>query len=437
MQTPLTLSELNQQIQQAIDSHLSPTYWVVAEIGDLRGSPRGHAYLELVEKSNQQVLAKVKANIWAYAYSSISSRFQSITGTPLKTGMKVLAQVNVQFHPVYGLSLNVKDIDPNFTLGEKARRKQETLQRLQKEGLMQLNKQFLLPTVPQKIAVISSATAAGFGDFKDQVDQNREGYRVHYKLYPATMQGDAAVASIVQAIEQIEKDQHQLPFDLMIIIRGGGAQLDLDSFDEYDLARAIANTTLPVVTGIGHERDESIADLVAHTQMKTPTAVAEFILSGYRDYEDGLNQLMKQLERKVSFSLQAEGRHLAQLEHRLNSGFSYRIQQEKEMSNLLSYKLQNTAKQITKTHYQQLIQRYESLKRASRHTLNQENALMDTIIKDLKRLDPDHYLQKGYTRTEINGRSISKTEPKAGDTMVTYGAKLKIISTINSTENHE
>ncbi|AWW29249.1 exodeoxyribonuclease VII large subunit [Echinicola strongylocentroti] len=437
MQHPLSLLELNHQIQQALDTQLNPSYWVIAEIGELRDSPRGHAYLELVEKTDRQVLAKIRANIWSYTYRGISSRFSSITGQTLKAGMKVLAQVSVQFHEVYGLSLNIKDIDPNFTLGEKARKRQETIDMLTKEGLINLNKQFILPQVPQRIAVISSANAAGFGDFINQVDHNREGFKVHWKLYQATMQGDQAAASMILAVEQVEMAHQIEPFDLLVIIRGGGAQLDLDCFDDYALARTIANTTLPVVTGIGHERDESIADMVAHTKMKTPTAVAEFILGGFREFEDLLEKHFKQLERNAAFHLQKEDRKMTQYGHLLKSLFLNQKNREQERTNLLQYRINSLTDQTIKLRSHQLENLEGMFKKGVQGLLQQQKSKMENLEKDLLRLDPATFFNKGYTRSEINGVPISIANPKNGDTMMTYGAKKTIQSTINSINNHE
>ncbi|MBD8491327.1 exodeoxyribonuclease VII large subunit [Echinicola sp. CAU 1574] len=437
MLSPLSLLELNQQIQQALDSHLAPSYWVIAEIGEIRDSPRGHAYLELVEKSEQQILAKIKANIWSYTYRGIASRFTHITGQPLKSGMKVLAQVGVQFHEVYGLSLNIKDIDPNFTLGEKARKRQETIDQLNKEGLMNLNKQFLLPKVPQRVAVISSPSAAGFGDFTNQVDHNREGYKVHWKLFSATLQGDQAANSIINAINEVEEKLQEHSFDLLVIIRGGGAQLDLDCFDDYNLARAIANTTLPVVTGIGHERDESIADMVAHSKMKTPTAVAEFILSGFRDFEDQIEGRLKQLERHAAYQLQKEDRRINNTEHLLKNIFLSQVNREKERTVRSQYNILSRSGQLIKLKANQLDHLDENFKKLIRSIVLQEKQKLERLNKDLNRLDPMTFFQKGYTRSEINGKPLKQVAISAGDILTTYTSKEVITSTVNSIHKNE
>ena len=437
MQNPLSLSQLNQLIRQSLDRNLAPSYWVIAEIGELRDSVKGHAYLELVEKSGNNLIAKTRANIWSYSYQSIRSRFVTATGQQLNNGMKILALVQVQFHELYGLSMNIKDIDPNFTMGERAKKKQEIIDQLNREGLIQLNKQYPLPLVPQRLAVISSSTAAGFGDFINQLEHNNSGYSVHYKLYPATMQGNEAADTIINAIQSIEADLPQKQFDLLVIIRGGGAQTDMDCFDDYDMAKAIANTSLPVVTGIGHERDECIADLVAHTKMKTPTAVAEFILSGFRDFEERLKESLKRIERTAGYSLQKEDRLVRDKEHLLKNLFLHKITTAKEKLNNNQTRVQSLAQRRLKIQEISLDNLESSLKRIVRTTLEREKSRLTALEKDLERLNPHYFLQKGYTRTEINGKPIYQEEIQMGDEITTFTLSKQIKSKIEAIKHHD
>jgi exodeoxyribonuclease VII large subunit len=262
-------------IQKTLKDNLEPSYWVVGEIGAMNVNQKGHCYLELVETKEDKLIAKSRATIWSYTYSNLSTWFQGITGQPLSEGMKILANVKVSFHELYGFSLNIQDIDANYTLGEKERLKQEVINKLIADGVYEMNKELSLPVVPQQVAVISSPTAAGYGDFITHVDNNNYAYRIHTHLFPAIMQGDEAPSSIIKALLEISATD---VFDLVVLIRGGGSQLDLECFNDYDLCSHLAQFPLPVVTGIGHERDETIADMVAHTRQKTPTAVAEFIV---------------------------------------------------------------------------------------------------------------------------------------------------------------
>lgn len=435
MQQHLTLLELNHKIKDTLNQNLSPTYWVVAEISDLKGSPKGHAYLELVEKTGSYITAKLRANIWAYSYRTIASRFQAMTGQTLQNGMKILAMVSIQFHEIYGLSINIQEIDPNFTLGERARKKQEVIDKLTKEGLMEKNKQYPLPTVPQSVAIISSSTAAGFGDFIDQIKNNRLKYAIHWQLFPAMMQGNEAVPSIIQALEKIS--QASPPFQMVAIIRGGGAQLDMDCFDDYELAKAIAKFGIPVITGIGHERDECVADLVAHTKIKTPTAVAEFILSGFRDFEEKLNLHLKRIERAVGYLLQKEEKSLRDKEHILINLFKNKIFQANDR--LVNYQRRINSESINFIRLNQSTLENLSgrVKRQSKTLVKNEIAKIHNLEKDIQRLNPKFFFKRGYTRSEIDGKPLLLRPAQIGDKMITYTLNQKIESNISSIENNE
>jgi len=435
MQQHLTLLELNHTIKNTLNQNLSPAYWVVAEISDLKGSPKGHAYLELVEKTGSYITAKLRANIWAYSYRTIASRFQTMTGQTLQNGMKVLAMVSVQFHEIYGLSLNIQEIDPNFTLGERARKKQEVIEKLTKEGLMEMNKQYPLPTVPQSVAIISSSTAAGFGDFIDQLKNNKLQYAIHWQLFPAVMQGNEAVPSIIDALEKISQATTQ--FQMVAIIRGGGAQLDMDCFDDYELAKAIAQLKIPVITGIGHERDECIADLVAHTKIKTPTAVAEFILSGFRDFEEKLNFHLKRIERAVGYHLQKEEKSLRDKEHLMVSLFKNKIFQANDR--LINYQRRINSESINfiKINQSALDNLAGRVKRQTKTLVKNEISRIINLEKDIHRLNPQFFFKRGYTRSEIDGKPIQFRPAQIGDKMVTYSLNQKIESNIASIENNE
>jgi exodeoxyribonuclease VII large subunit len=436
MQSAISLLELNQLVKMTLDNQLEPTYWVVAEIGELKQAGQGHAYLDLVEKQGNTILAKMRANIWSYAYRGIAGRFQTVTGQSLKSGMKILAQVTVTFHEVYSISLNIKDIDPNFTLGERAKIRQEIIEKLSREGMMDLNKRLLLPPVPQKIAVISSVSAAGFGDFINQLQNNRFGYTFITKLYQATLQGSEAAATMRQAFKNIFSDQQNEHFDAIVLIRGGGAQLDLDCFDDYHLALEIAKSQIPVITGIGHERDETIADMVAHTKMKTPTAVAEFILSGFREFEDKLHDLLKILNRSCSQQLNWEDRRILDLENRLKNQTKniFSRESDKLTSRLRQIKLSSAG--IIRVEEIKVTNLNISLQKTWKSIIDQQSRKLDQLEKDINKSDPKTFFQKGYTRTEINGIPIYKLDPKTGQEIKTHLKEKTIISVIKEIDEH-
>lgn len=437
MQEQISLQHLNELIKSTLDRHLQSAYWVTAEIGEFRDSVRGHVYLDLIEKQSGQITAKIRGNIWSYTYQGIRKRFESTTGESLRSGMKILALVNVQFHEVYGMSLIIKEIDPNYTLGERAKRRQEVIDQLTREGLIQLNRQFELPSVPQRVAVISSVTAAGYGDFVNHLAHNSDNYSIYVSLYQATMQGKETPSSVISAIEQIEADQQIKGFDLVVIIRGGGAQTDMDAFDDYELAKAIANTTLPVITGIGHERDECIADLVAHTSLKTPTAVATFLLSGFRDFEDRLNDQLRLLERRYRLYLQQETRTLHDREHLLRNLAGNMLSTHRERLEKKYQQVRSQTKHRISIHHLKLENHENQVRKLVNMILKATLVRIDHLQQDLTRLDPNQLLQKGYTRTELLGKPIQLQVPKVGDEIVTYTIDKKLTSKLIKINTHD
>ena len=404
----LGLLEFNQLIKSVLDNNLDKSYWIIAEIGEMNVNQKGHCYLELVEKKDNYILAKNRATIWSYTFSNLSNWFENMTGTALQSGMKVLVNASVQYHEVYGFSLNIKDVDPNFTIGERERKKQETIKRLETEGILDMNKSIPLPLIPQRIAIISSESAAGYGDFMHQLENNPYGYKIHSQLFHSTMQGDQAVESIIQSLHRIFDQEDQ--FELVIIIRGGGAKTDLDCFDDYELCAHVAQFPLPVVTGIGHERDNTIVDLVANTRMKTPTAVAEFIISGFIDFESNLNDLYNQIS--------------------LKSGELIREQNE-YLHNLI-YKLNISAQNKFHKHEMILSKLEESVKSKSLQSIEKQKNKLNLFEKSISAADPQKILDRGFTITKINGQPISKIKKtKSGDVVETKSTIGTITSTVN------
>lgn len=431
---PLSISQLTEQIKLVLENELQPMYWVVGELADFRQAPQGHVYFELVEKQGNQVLAKIRSNLWQFTYRSVAAKFESVTGTSLKNGMKVLAQVSVSYHPVFGLSVNIKDIDPSFSLGERARVRQETIDRLTREGLIRLNGQLPLPRVIQRIAVISSATAAGYGDFVNQLENNPYGYRVYHRLFNSLMQGNEAVGSLLNALENVESENTRNLFDAVVIIRGGGAQLDLDCFDDYRLAAQIAKFTLPIFTGIGHERDETIADLVAHTRLKTPTAVAEFLLSGFREFEENLGLALQRIDRATRSRLREEDQKIHQLAIRVRSLATQKISLENEKVNTYFKRIEQSSKSISRYATFQLDSVEKNLSKAFDRAIKKEDDKLLHLEVIIKQLDPQGLLQKGYTRTESHGKPIHLIDLKVGDELITHTSDQKLSSTLTKIE---
>ena len=274
----MTLSEFNARIERHVNGVPSlQNQWVIAETSDLRLNRSGHCYTELIEKDDRgTTIAKIGAAIWAGTYRDLYNKFLRSTGQVLATGMKVMVKVTVNFHSLYGMKVVINDIDPNYTLGDMARQRQEIINRLTAEGIIDLNKELPWPEVPQRIAIISAEGAAGYGDFMNQLTGNPYGLQFYTCLFNAVMQGAQTVPTVMAAMDRINR--HIDLFDCVVIIRGGGATSELNSFDNYDLASYVANFPIPVIVGIGHERDVTVLDYVAALRVKTPTAAAETLI---------------------------------------------------------------------------------------------------------------------------------------------------------------
>ena len=300
----VTLYELNRLVSKVIESEMPSEYWVEAELSECRES-RGHCYMELIQKDERTAtpIAKASAKCWANKWMLIRPGFERTTGQRLHAGMKVLLKVFAQFHEAYGFSWIVTDIDPTYTLGDMARKRQEIIRQLKEEGVFDLQKELQLPLFCQRIAVISSETAAGYGDFCNQLADNPYGFQFQTRLFPAIMQGEGVEQSIINALGRIfseysdDSEDSDIPFDCVVIIRGGGATSDMSGFDTLALAENVANFPLPIITGIGHDRDESILDMVSHIRVKTPTAAAALLIDHLKTVLDVINDAQEQIIR--------------------------------------------------------------------------------------------------------------------------------------------
>lgn len=413
----LSLFEFNSLVKKTLEQSLKPSYWIVAEISEMRLNQKGHCYMEVVEKEGNFVTAKIRANIWAYTYRNLSGWFEAITHSPLQPGIKILFNASINFHEVYGMSLTIKDIDANFTLGERARKRKEVIDQLVKEGVYDMNHGLPLPQVPQRIAIISSQTAAGYGDFLDQLKSNSRGFAFQTELFQALMQGDQASQSMIDALLSIHESIED--FDLVVIIRGGGAQVDLDCFDQYNLAAHIAQFPIPVLTGIGHERDETIADLVAHTKMKTPTAVAEFLISGLERVDDQLNESIYRIERSALSLLQLESFRLQAVSNKLQLSSRGRFNLAKEKISQLKLSIRFSCAERLKMDDLKLDKLKAPLQRVAKHRLSNMRGHLESLEKELALVNPESVLKRGYSITRVNGKLIGKEPIKQGDTMET------------------
>ena len=384
MMESMSLYELGRLIRLALREGLPDAYWVQAELSEVREAYNGHCYIELVQKAERgnTLLAKARGTIWANVYKMLKPYFESATGQAFTAGIKVLLQVSVEYHEQYGLSLTVHDIDPTYTLGDMARRRKEILQQLEEEGVLTLNKELDMPMLPQRVAVISAAGAAGYGDFCDQLMGNPYGFAFSPKLFPAVMQGDRVEETIIAALDRIAAEQDV--WDVVVIIRGGGATSDLSGFDTYNLAANCAQFPLPIITGIGHERDDTVLDMVAHTRVKTPTAAAEYLVSRLVEAATVLDGLVSDLGTGITQRIHREEKRVEQIAQRLPALFSVIHSNGMHRIEQLEMRM-HTALQKTVVEHQHRLQ------------------LMEKVIEGAS---PMQILQRGYSITRCEGRVV-------------------------------
>ena len=421
--TSLSLYQLNQLIKESLRQVIPTTIWLRAEIHNITTNYSGHCYLDLIEKgeNSDQIIAKQRATIWASTYKLLAYKFYSATGGTLQAGMNILVEVSVEFHELYGMSLNVRDIDPTYTLGELQRRRLEVIQRLKNRGLIDKNKQLPMPRLVQRIAVISSPTAAGYADFVHQLQNNPHGFAYSVTLFPAIMQGPQTEESILSALDKIINFQlSTFNFQLVVIIRGGGATSDLQAFDSEALAERCANFPLPIITGIGHLRDETILDLVAHKNLKTPTAVAEYIISHTLELDMDLLALGDRIQKSVILRLEQEKNLLTSLSAYIPQ-YALRLlaSSDSKLTSLQHRVELKTADLIAKNRLL-LDRKYDQLSALVNQQLQQQQNNLKLIETKLQLLDPQQLLKKGYSFTTHNGKLVTSIiQLTSGDTITT------------------
>ena len=460
----LSLFELQRQVKGSLDTTFAMPVWVKAEISEMTVNRSGHCYLDLVETESgtDTVIARCRATIWSYTFRMLKPYFETTTGQTFTEGLKVLLQAKVEYHEVYGFSLNIRDIDPVYTLGDLARQRREIIRRLQEDGVFEMNKELGLPLVPQRIAVISSPTAAGLQDFLDQLHSNVHQFVFYTKLFPAVMQGNEAPRSIMSALDLIY--EYEDLFDAVVIIRGGGAQLDLACFDQYELAFHVAQFPLPVITGIGHDKDDTVIDLVAHTRMKTPTAVAEFLIGGALRFSQELKELEKHFTELVSNQLEDNKDRLNEAVDQLNDLVNQMIVAQQNRLNIARIQLANRTETFLKNQQNDLKQLVVGTQNITGKFVTRQNHLLDqsgtklnfvfrgqvhknknllnqfqhlikiqateqiraekknliSIQEKLRLVDPQNILKRGYSLTMLNGKIVkSVNQITSGDLIET------------------
>ena len=432
----VSLLELNLLVREVIECEMPNEYWVEAELSECRES-RGHCYMELVQKDEQTAtpIAKASARCWASKWMLIRPGFERTTGQRLHAGMKVLLKVYAQFHEAYGFSWIVTDIDPTYTLGDMARKRQEIIRQLKQEGVFDLQRELRLPLFCQRIAVISSETAAGYGDFCNQLADNPYGFRFETRLFPAIMQGDGVEQSIIDALEKIFQMQTEngdsSQFDCVVIIRGGGATSDMSGFDTLALAENVANFPIPIITGIGHDRDESILDMVSHTRVKTPTAAAAFLIDHLKTVLDSLNDSQEQILRLAQQKLTYYKSQFATVAELLPRLFSnVKIRQEARLD-ALNNSIAHHAQQKILNSQLSIVNLENRLPILLDRRLMAEKHRLQLIEEKAKSLDPTLLLSRGYSITLKDGHVIRDAAVLcSGDEIETRLANGTIHSTV-------
>jgi exodeoxyribonuclease VII large subunit len=442
MDNKLSLTELQLVIKDSLYMALPGMYWVVAEISEIKENNAGHCYIELIEKHPDEIniRAKVRAVIWAKKYSFLKPLFESVTGESLKEGFKVLLKITVEYHEIYGLSLVINDIDPAFTLGEMAVRRQQIIRKLEQDGVFSMNKDISFPILPKRIAVVSSNNAAGYSDFLKHLASNIYGYTFYTALFDASMQGTETERSVVDAFNRISENIEK--FDVVVIIRGGGSQTDLSWFDNYNIAYHITQFPLPVLTGIGHEKDITVTDLVAFQSLKTPTATADFIINAVSETENYIISLCNSISElsltvirknreKLDYSrmkliplatmkVSEEKKKLSgYMISMINTGKEYLIREEIRPANFRS-RLTSGVRAYLMDNEKFLIKNHIDLKSYSSKFIKQSGMQIDALNTNMLLVSPENVLKRGYSVTSLNGNVVKSIKTlKDGDVIET------------------
>ena len=427
----LSLTELQLIIKDSLYIALPDFYWVVAEISEMKENSAGHCYLELIEKlpDEKDARAKVKAIIWGNRSRFLKSFFENSTGETIKEGMKVLVRVKIEYHELFGLSLIISDIDPSFTIGEMALKRKMIIKKLEEDGVFSMNKEILFPAIPQRIAVISSGKAAGYSDFLNHLSENSYGYIFYTALFESALQGTEMENGIISALDRIA--DHINLFDVVVIIRGGDSQSDLSWFDNYRIAFHVTQFPLPVITGIGHEKDLSITDMVAFQSLKTPTAVADYLIDSVSGAEDRLKEISSEISEYSKGIIDYNKERIESSRIRLIPAVKLFVSGEKELLSCEIIKMINTGKEyilkagiVPANHKSRLVSsaglfssaKYKVLERMSQgmvsltsNIISQKKVKTDSFENALKILDPANVLKRGYTITSLDGKIIKSS----------------------------
>lgn len=427
----MSLSELNGLVQEVIELSLDGTYWVEAELASLNDA-RGHCYMELIEKDDRTrtPIAQARACCWKNTWMRVCPKFTRETGEVMHAGMKVRLLVKANFHVAYGFSWIVLDVDPSFTMGDMARRRMEILRILREEGVIDLNKQLEVPMFAKRIAVISSATAAGYGDFCNQLIDNDYGFAFTTRLFPAVMQGEQVEQSVIAALDLVNQEIDN--FDVVVIIRGGGSTSDLSGFDTLDLAENVANFPLPVITGIGHDRDQSVLDIVACVSVKTPTAVAAYLIDNLSATWNAIEDSALRITRSVQNRMEIERLRIQRIEQYVSSAFNIRKVKEESRLSDLSARISAAVGRRLLVEQNRLATMEQRLPVLIGMRKEREEHRLAMLEQRVKSVDPVNILRRGYSITLHDGKAVTSSALlKSGDALTIRLAEGEVKSTVN------
>lgn len=437
-QSYISLTELQEMIRNQIEQRFPEQVWVTAEVAEFKMQGNGHCYLELVEKEDKEeiISTRVRAIIWSARAGFIIPYFQSATGSTVEAGMQILIKVTVSYHKLYGLSLQISDIDPSYTLGKIALKRNLILERLNKEGVTEMNRELNFPLFPERIAIISSESASGYTDFIKELAGNKQGYRFSVTLFKTAMQGKETSASVCKALDDIFS--HSRKFDIVAIVRGGGSQTDLSWFDDYDIAYMITQFPLPVITGIGHEKDLSVTDIVAYRYLKTPTAAARFIIDHTTETEAYLNSLARGISINITTALEERKKEMEKIEKALKPAAEKIVREQRDKYRTIAARIPSMTGGLISRHsaflagYRNRLQRSTDrlfagerryfgefsghLTKALHTIFNLSGEKLRFLDRNIINLSPDVLLSRGYSITRINGKALNSIEKlKEGD----------------------
>ena len=448
-----TLKQVASSIRKTIEERYHQTYWVKAEMHKLNLFPSGHCFPELLQKEDGKILAQMTASIWKQNFQRINKKFIEVVKEPLREDSTLLLQVKIVFHETFGLSLQILDIDPNYALGELQRERQETLVRLQKENLLNLNQSLPFPLLPKRIALISADTSKGLSDFRKVIETNQWNYTFFTFLFQAYLQGDVAVDSIQEQLKKIEKVKHH--FDVVVIVRGGGGEVGLSCYNNFELCKAIAKFPLPVLTGIGHSTNMTVAELVAFRNAITPTELGDFLIQAFHEFavpvKDGIKTIKthskniiehsnKSLTSEVKLFKNVTSQRLSETKNRLvtastsvKSNVKFALMRERENINISQKSIKRSAKEQFSTEKSAVVRIIDQLPKVISTRLNLHKNGIQQLEQSVKLMDPIQVLKRGYSITTINGKTISESsEIEVGDVIVTKTFDKEIISNIKS-----